>query len=72
MRIYVRINPNSKVEKVEELGNNHYVARVKAPPQENKANQDLIRVFARHFKIAKSRISIHSGLKGRVKVLQIR
>jgi len=71
MRITVKIKPNSKEEKVEALSAVEFSARIKAPPREGKANEALIELLAEYFGIAKGRISIVRGHKGREKIVDI-
>lgn len=71
MRIYVLVKPNSKQESVEKLSNNEFVARVKLPAQEGKANSALIKLLGEYFDIPKSMVIITKGHKGRNKVIDI-
>ena len=44
-----------------------WIARVKAPPVDGKANAELIRLVASHFGLAASRVWIKSGAASRTK-----
>jgi len=48
-----------------------WLARLKSPPIDGKANQELLLLIARHFGCAKSAVSIKSGASGRVKLVRI-
>lgn len=72
MRITITVKPNARKEQVEKLGKSDYRVSVNAPPVDGKANEAVIRVLARHFKICKSAISILRGQKGRKKLVEIR
>ncbi len=71
MKISVKVKPNAKQTQVEQAGPNRFLVQVKAPPQENKANRELIEALAKHFGLPKSRISILSGLKSKQKIVNI-
>ncbi len=67
----MQVKPNSKESRVEEIGPNLFRVRVKAPPRENKANQELIEAVARYFRVPKSRVSIVTGLNSKQKIVMI-
>jgi uncharacterized protein (TIGR00251 family) len=71
VKIAIRVKPNAKAHAVEEIGENQYLVKVKAPPKENKANREVIETLAEYFDIPKSRISIVTGLKSSQKVVKI-
>jgi len=71
VKIAIRVKPNAKVHGVEEIGENQYLVKVKAPPKENKANREVIETLAEYFDVPKSRISILTGLKSSQKVVKI-
>lgn len=71
MKLKVRVMPNSVREEIVKDGD-EYVVRVKVPPQEGKANEEVIRLVAAHFRVPKSTVRIASGLTGRHKILEIK
>lgn len=71
MKILVKVKPNAKENKVEEIGKGQFVVKVKAPPKENKANRELIETLAEYFKVSKSKVSILTGLKSSQKIVNI-
>ena len=71
MKISIKVKPNSKESQVEEIGRNQFLVKVKAPPKENKANQEVIEILARYFKIPKSQVLILTGLESSRKVVNI-
>ncbi len=46
-------------------------ARLNSPPADGRANDELVRLIAKTLGIAKSRISIEKGERGRKKILSI-
>ncbi len=67
----MQVKPNSKESLIEEIGPGLFRVRVKAPPRENKANQELIEALARHFHVPKSRVSIVTGSGSKQKIVEI-
>ena len=72
MRIIVRVKPNSKQERVEKIKEGELILRIKAPAKEGKANEAVIKVLARHFKVPPSAVSITGGFKSKNKRVEIR
>ncbi|MHB8085070.1 MAG: DUF167 domain-containing protein [Dehalococcoidia bacterium] len=71
MRLKVRVSPHAPKDEVIIQGE-EYVVRVRAVPEDNKANEAVINLLAKHFKIAKSGVRIVSGFTGRHKIIEIR
>lgn len=69
--IRVKVKPNARVGGLEELSDGSWVARVKAPPVDGKANIELVTLIARHFGVRKAQVSIKSGASGRLKLVRI-
>lgn len=71
MQLLVEVKPNSKQESVEKITDAVYKVRVRAPAQEGKANEAVIKALAEHFKVAKSSIKLKTGKSSRTKVITI-
>ena len=71
MKISVKVKPNSKEGKVEETGPNQFLVKVKAPPKEGRANQEVVESLAKYFGVPKSRVAIVAGLKSSQKIVNI-
>jgi len=72
VKIIVTVKPNAKKDHIEAVSQGEFVARIKAAPVDGKANDALIKLFADHFDIARSRIKIVSGLSFRKKIVDIK
>ena len=70
MKIQVKVKPNSRTEEVSQE-NDSFLVKVKEPPKEGKANKAVIRLLANHFGVARSQVRILSGLKSKVKVVEV-
>jgi len=71
MKIQINVKPNSKQQKIEEENDGSLTVRLKSPPVDGKANQELIEILAKKFGVAKSQIVIKSGLFSRNKLIEI-
>ncbi|MGA2158140.1 MAG: DUF167 domain-containing protein [Dehalococcoidia bacterium] len=71
MKLKVRVSPHAPKDEVIIQGD-EYVVRVRAVPQDNKANEAVINLLAKHFKVAKTAVRIISGFSGRHKIIEIR
>jgi uncharacterized protein (TIGR00251 family) len=69
--IQVKLKPRSRVSRLERVEGSTWLAQVKAPPVDGKANQELIALVAAHFHCSKSAVSIKSGASGRMKLVRI-
>jgi uncharacterized protein len=69
--IRVKVKPNARASALEEAGDGTWLARVKAPPTEGKANAELLALIADRFSVRKTQVSIKSGASGRMKLVQI-
>ncbi|HWD16538.1 MAG TPA: DUF167 domain-containing protein [Casimicrobiaceae bacterium] len=70
-RISVRVKPNARVSALRDLGDGTWIADVKAPPVDGKANEELRALVAREFGVPKARVSIRHGVTGRAKLVEI-
>ena len=69
--IQVRVKPNSRASVLEENEDGTWLARIKSPPVDGKANAELIALVSKHFECRKSDVTIKAGASGRVKLVQI-
>jgi len=70
VKIQVKTVPNAKKESVE-LKDGVYVVRVRAVPEKGKANEAVVKLLAKHFKVAKNQVKIVRGVTRRNKVVEI-
>ena len=67
----VKVKPNSRVSTLAQSGEGTWLAHLKSPPVDGKANRELIALVAEHFHCSKSAVSIKSGASGRMKLVRI-
>jgi uncharacterized protein (TIGR00251 family) len=49
IRITVDVKAGAKEEGIEELGESHFLVKVKAPRRKGKANAQVVKLIQRHF-----------------------
>ena len=71
MVIQIKVKPNSRASRLEQNEDGTWLAQLKSPPVDGKANEELIALVAKHFKRPKSEVTIKSGASSRTKLIQI-
>ncbi len=83
MKIIIKVKTRAKNESIERITNNTlsllddftkidtYKVSIKEPPIDGKANKAIIRVVAKYFNVALSRVEIISGLTSKIKIIKI-
>lgn len=71
MKIQIKVKPGARESSLQQLADGTWVAQLKAPPIDGKANAELCVLLAREFGVKKSRITIKSGTAGRIKLIEI-
>jgi uncharacterized protein len=69
--IQVKVKPQSRASLLEPVGDGTWLAQLKAPPVDGKANDELIALVARRFGCRKADVAIKSGASGRTKLVRI-
>ena len=70
MKIRIKVRPGSKTEELSREGDS-FIAKVKEPPKEGRANQAVIKLLAEHFSVPQSQVRILSGFRNRNKVIEV-
>ena len=69
--ISVKVKPNARVSSLEEVMPGQWLAQLKSPPVDGKANEELIALVAKHFGCRKAQVEIKSGASGRMKLVRL-
>jgi uncharacterized protein len=69
--IQVKVKPGSRLSLLQQQPDGTWLAQIKSPPVDGKANEELIALVAKHFACHKSDVSIKSGASSRVKLVRI-
>lgn len=65
--LMVKAKPNSRVSALNRQDDGTWLAQLKSPPVDGKANAELIELVAREFGCAKSAVSIKTGAGSKLK-----
>ncbi|MCL6618976.1 DUF167 domain-containing protein [Thermomonas hydrothermalis] len=65
--LQVKAKPNSRVSALTLQADGTWLAQLKSPPVDGKANAELIELVARHFGCAKSAVTIKTGAGSKLK-----
>lgn len=71
MHLQVKVRPNARTSSLEELPDGSWVACLKSPPVDGKANEELVGLVAKRFGCRKRDVVIRAGASGRVKLVRI-
>jgi uncharacterized protein len=69
--LQLKVKPGSRVDELVQLDDGSWLARVKAPPVDGKANAALIQLIAAHFGVRRAQVHIKSGASGRQKLVRL-
>ena len=69
--IQVKVKPNARVSALSEMSDGTWLAQIKSPPVDGKANEELVALIAQHFDLRKSQVSVKSGASGRMKLVKL-
>ena len=65
--LLVKAKPNARVASLTQQDDGSWLAQLKSPPVDGKANAELIALVARQFGCSKAQVSIKTGSGGRLK-----
>jgi len=71
MKIFVRVKPKAKEEKVEKIDDINFRVQVTQPPEKGKANMAVVKALAGYFNVNRSNVQIVSGSSSKLKVIKI-
>ena len=69
--LQVIVKPNARTSSFAQEADGTWVARLKSPPVDGKANDELIALVAAHFRCRKTAVTIKSGASGRRKRIKV-
>ena len=71
MKILVKAHPNARKNQIKQVSSNEFEIYTTATPENNKANETIIQLLAKHFRIGKTKITLTTGGKSKNKVFEI-
>jgi hypothetical protein len=69
--IKVKVRPSSRSSSIEEQADGSFIASLKAPPVDGKANAELVSLVARQFGVPKAAVVIKAGAGARLKLISV-
>ena len=71
LTLRIRVKPNARSSSLEQAEDGTWIARLKSPPVDGKANEELVALVARRFGRRRADVVISSGAGGRTKLVKI-
>ena len=71
MVLKIKVKPNARASSLVQEPDGTWMARLKSPPVDGKANKELIGLVADYFRCRKADVEIKSGASGRMKLVKI-
>jgi len=69
--IRVKVKPNARESSLEQLADGSWLAKVRSPAAEGRANRELLALVAGHFGCPRTAVSVKSGTTSRTKLIRI-
>jgi len=70
--LQVKVKPRAKVSELTMAADGTWVAQLKSPPVDGKANEELVGLVAEKFRCNKAAVTIKAGAAGRIKRVRVR
>jgi len=67
----VKVKPRSRISSLEHLADGTWLAKLKSPPVDGKANAELVALIAERFSCPRAAVTIKAGAGGRLKLVKI-
>ena len=69
--LQVKVKPNARASSLVQADDGTWLAQLKSPPVDGKANAELIALVAGQFGCRRNQVTIKSGASGRMKLVRI-
>lgn len=69
--IELKVKPGARVSQLTRQADGTWLAQLKSPPVDGKANAELIALVAGEFGVRRAQVSIRTGAGGRRKLVEI-
>jgi hypothetical protein len=69
--LQVKVKPRSRTSELAQAADGSWIAKLKSPPVDGKANEELIGLVAETFQCRKAAVSIKAGASGRLKLVRV-
>jgi uncharacterized protein (TIGR00251 family) len=69
--IELKVKPGARVSQLTRQADGTWLAQLRSPPVDGKANAELVALVAREFGVRRAQVSIRAGAGGRRKLVKI-
>ena len=69
--LQVKVKPRARTSELVREADGTWLARLKSPPVDGRANEELVALVAAQLKCPKAAVSIKSGASGRIKMVKV-
>jgi uncharacterized protein (TIGR00251 family) len=69
--LQVKVKPRSRTSDLLQQSDGSWIAHLKSPPVDGKANAELVALVAAHFRRPKAAVTIKAGASGRLKIVRV-
>ena len=69
--LQVKVKPRARTSSLERITDGTWVAKLKSPPVDGKANAELVALVAERFGCPKAAVTIKAGASGRLKLVKV-
>ena len=67
--LQIKVKPQARVSELTQAEDGTWLAKLKAPPVDGKANEELVALVAEKFRCKKANVTIKAGASGRTKLV---
>jgi uncharacterized protein len=71
LTLRIKVKPRAKAVSLEQAPDGTWVARLRAPPVDGRANAELVKLVAERFHCRTTDVLIKAGASGRMKLVQV-
>jgi uncharacterized protein (TIGR00251 family) len=71
MKIFVKVKTKAKQKKILKIDDTHFEISTNVPPEDGKANKEIMKLLAKYFDTSVSKVFILSGDKSKNKIIEI-
>lgn len=72
MIIYVKVKPNSSKQEIESFGNGRFLVYLKSPPENGRANIELLNLLSKELGVPSKSLHIKFGRTSNEKTIEIK
>lgn len=67
----IKVKPRARTSELSQAMDGKWLAKLKSPPIDGKANEELIALVAERFQCRKAAVTIKAGATGRIKLVRV-